>query len=209
MPRYFFLQGGHVWADRYDESLADVFTLQDKVTRRIVAALKVKLTAQEQAVAAGRDTSNVAAYDAFLTGWAHLLRKTPEDAVTAIAFFEQALELDPTYTRAYAALAQTYWDYSSDEKFNAIVDPGVGLSYPPSGYATYLNAWKFLQKARSKPSSQAHTLTARMLQRQRRFDEAMQEAKQAVALGPNNPTAYDALGTGSRCQPRYKQCCGV
>ncbi len=185
--------GGHVWAERYDESLADVFALQDKVTRRIVAELKVKLTPQEQAVAAGRDTSNVAAYDAFLTGWAHLLRKTSEDAVKAIAFFEQALELDPNYTRVYAALAQIYWDYSSDDKFNAIVDPWLGASFPRSGHMTYLNAWKFLQKARSKPSSLTHTLAARMLQRQRRFDEAMEEAKQAVALGPNNPTAYDAL----------------
>lgn len=58
---------------------------------------------------------------------------------------------------------------------------------------TYINAWKFLRKARRKPSSQVHTLTARMLQRQRRFDEAMLEARQAVALGPNNPTACDAL----------------
>ena len=185
--------GGHVWADRYDESLADLFALQDKVTRRIVVALKVKLTPQEQAVAAGRDTTNVAAYDAFLTGWAHLLRKTPQDAVTAIAFFEQALELDPNYSGAYAALAQTYWDYSSDKKFNSIVDPEIGASFPPSGHNTYIYAWQFLQKARSKPSSQAHTLTARMLQRQRRFDEAMEEARQAVALGPNNPIAYDAL----------------
>jgi TolB-like protein/class 3 adenylate cyclase len=184
---------GHLWAERYDESLADVFALQDKVTRRIVAALKVKLTPHEQAVAAGHDTSNVAAYDAFLKGWAHLLKKTSEDAVKAIAFFEQALELDPNYSGAYAALAQTYSDYSSDKKFNAIVDPPMGSSYAPSGYMTYLNAWKFLQKARSKPSSQTHALTARMLQRQRRFDEAMQEAKQAVELGPNNPTAYDAL----------------
>jgi Flp pilus assembly protein TadD len=90
-------------------------------------------------------------------------------------------------------LAQIYWDYSNDDKFNAIVDPPLGASFPRSGHMTYVNAWKFLQKARGKPSSQAHTLTARMLQRQRRFGEAMEEAKQAVALGPNNPTAYDAL----------------
>jgi len=185
--------GGHVWAERYDESLADVFTLQDKVTRRIVSALAIKLTSQEQAASAGRSTRNVAAYDAFLKGWSHLLRKTAVDAVEAIASFEQALELDPDYYDAYAALAQTYWDYSSNEKFNIVVDPPLGASFPPSGYTTYLNAWKYLQKARVKPSSQVHTLASRMLQRQRRFDEAMEEAKQAVALGPNNPTAYDTL----------------
>ena len=185
--------GGHVWAERYDEPLADVFTLQDKVIRRIVSALEVKLTSQEQAATAGRGTENADAYDAFLKGWSHLLKKTAVDAIEAIAFFEQALELDPDYYDADAALAQTYWDYSSNEKFNIVVDPPLGASFPPSGYTTYLNAWKYLQKASVKPSSQVHTLASRMLQRQRRFDEAMEEAKQAVALGPNNPTAYDTL----------------
>ncbi|MFQ5936470.1 MAG: winged helix-turn-helix domain-containing protein, partial [Acidiferrobacterales bacterium] len=113
--------GRHLWAERYDGALAEVFTLQDKVTERIVAALKVELTPQEQAVAADRDTSNVAAYDIFLKGWAHLLRKTPEDAAKAVVFFKQALELDPNYSRAYAALAQTYWDNSIDPEFNTLV----------------------------------------------------------------------------------------
>ncbi len=184
--------GRHLWAERYDSSLADVFTLQDKVTSKIVAALKVKLTPQEQATAAGRDTSNVAAYDAFLKGWALLLRKTPEDAAKAIGFFRQALELDPNYSRAYAALAQTYWDNSIDPEFNILVGPAMSVS-GHTGYTAYLNAWKFLQKARSKPSSQAHTLSARMLQRQRRFDEAMEAARQAVALGPSDPAAHDVL----------------
>ena len=163
-----------------------MFALQDKVTRRIVATLKVKLTPQEQVVTAGRNTNNVVAYDAFLKGWAHLLRRTPEDAVKAIPFFNQAIEIDPSYSGAYAALAQIYWDYGNDEKFNIVVDPGVGGSYPTSGYNTHLNAWKFVQnqkKAGGKPSPQAHALAARMLQRQRRFDEAMEEAKQAVDLG--------------------------
>ncbi|MFQ5936466.1 MAG: hypothetical protein ACE5LB_08670, partial [Acidiferrobacterales bacterium] len=56
-----------------------------------------------------------------------------------------------------------------------------------------VTAWEFLQKAGDKPLSQSHALAARMLQRQRRFDEATQEARQAVALGPSDPTAYDAL----------------
>ena len=63
----------------------------------------------------------------------------------AIPLFEQALELDPNYSGAYGALAQIYWDYSNNEKFNTVVDPPVGASYPQSGYQTHLNAWKFLQ----------------------------------------------------------------
>lgn len=186
--------GGHLWAERYDGALADVFTLQDKVTANIVSALKVKLTAQEQAVAAGRDTPNVAAYDTFLRGWEHLLRKTPADAAKAVEFFEQAVELDPNFSRAYAALAQTYWDYSVDQEFNSLVNPalthGVQLE---NSYVAYLKAWRFLQKAQGKPSSQASTVSARMLQLQRRFDGALEKARKAVALGPSDPAAYDVL----------------
>jgi len=185
--------GGHLWAERYDESIVDVFSLQDKVTRRIAAALKVELAPQKPVVSTGRDTKNVAAYDTFLEGWAYLLKGTANDAVQATKYFQKALELDPNYSGAYAATSQTYWDYSGSEKFNSIVDPPMGASFAPSGHQTYINAWKYLQKAHRKPSSQTHTLAARMLQRQRRFSEALEEAKQAVALGPNNAVAYDAL----------------
>ena len=186
--------GTHLWAQRYDESLADVFALQDRVTSKIVAALKVKLTPQERAVAAGRDTPNIDAYDTFLKGWELLLRKTPEDAAKAVALFQQALELDPNYSRAYAALAQTYWNYSFDRKFNNLVNPALthGTQLENS-YLVYLKAWKFLEKAQSRPSSQAYTVSARMLQRQRRFGEATKEARQAVELGPSDPAAHDVL----------------
>ena len=118
--------GGHLWAERYDGSIVDVFKLQDRVTSTIVAALKVELTPREQAVTEDRGTNNIAAYDVFLRGWEHLLRKSPEDAVKAIALFEQALKLDPNYSRAYAALAQTYWDNSLDPKFNTLMGLDTG-----------------------------------------------------------------------------------
>ncbi|MFQ5936468.1 MAG: tetratricopeptide repeat protein [Acidiferrobacterales bacterium] len=135
---------------------------------------------------------HMAAHDAFSKGWAHLLRKTPEDAAQAIAFFERALQLDPYYSRVYAATAQAYWDNSLNVKFSRLMGLLVGKD-DTAVYASDVIAWDFLQKARSEPSSQAHALAARMLQRQRRFDEAMQEARQAIALGPNDPTAYDVL----------------
>ncbi len=136
------------------------------------------------------ETHELAAYSAFQKGWAFLLRKTPEDAIEAIALFTKAIELDPDYSRAYAALAQIYWDNSRDARFNELTGE---IQMASSIYANDTTAWELLQKASDKPLSQAHALTARILQRQRRFDEAMREARQAVALGPNDPTAYDAL----------------
>ena len=188
--------GAHIWAERYDENLVDVFALQDKVTRRIVATLRVKLKPDEVGLAGGTETSNVLAYDAFLKGSAKSLKQTPEDSAEAISYFLRALELDPNYTSAIAALAQIYWDYSHNSKFNALVDPPVAGSYPASGYQTHVNAWNFFRQLKSsqgRPSIRAHTLAARMFQRQRRFDEAMAEARRAVELGPNDSGAYDAL----------------
>jgi tetratricopeptide (TPR) repeat protein len=136
------------------------------------------------------ETQEPAAHNAFQKGWAHLLRRTPEDAVEAIAFFRKAIELDPDYSRAYAALAQIYWDNSRDAEFNKLTGE---IQMASSVYANDTTAWELLQKAGDKPLSQAQALSARMLQRQRRYDEAMRKARQAVALGPSDPTAYDAL----------------
>ncbi len=101
--------GHHLWAERYDGNLGDVFALQDKITQKIVAALAVKLTAGEQEQVASKETTNIAAYDAFLRVWGHYLRFTPEDFAKAISYFKQAIEVDPNYGRAYAAVALTYW----------------------------------------------------------------------------------------------------
>jgi adenylate cyclase len=120
------------------------------------------------------------------------LRKTPRDAAQAVAAFEHALQLDPGFSRAYAALAQAYWDNTIDPEFNALVGPPMHAS-THIGYTGFITAWQYLQQAKNAPSSQSYALAARMLQRQRRFDEAMNAAQQAVVLGPNDPVAYDVL----------------
>ena len=100
--------GGHVWADRFDGELKNIFAFQDKVTRNVVTALAVGLTKDDRERVARRGTGNVQAYDVFLKGWQHYLRQTPEDFRAAIVHFKKAVELDPQYGRAYAALAATY-----------------------------------------------------------------------------------------------------
>ena len=101
--------GGHLWAERYDGTLNDVFGLQDQVTSKIVTVLAVQLSASDQNRTTTKETASTDAYDAFLKGWNQYLKQTPDGFVKAIAHFERASGIDPSYSRTYAALAATYW----------------------------------------------------------------------------------------------------
>ncbi|WP_331376010.1 hypothetical protein [Sinorhizobium chiapasense] len=100
--------GGHVWAGKFDGTLADAFALQDEVTGGIADALALRLQPDEQMALGRKETTVPAAFDAFLRGWEHYRRMTPEDSVKAVPYYEQATALDPAYGRAYAAAAMAY-----------------------------------------------------------------------------------------------------
>ena len=102
--------GHHLWAERYDGYFGDVFSLQDRITAEIVAALSVKLTSDEKEQVARTYTDNASAYDEFLQGRAHYVRRTPGDYAEAVSCFQKAVQLDPNYGEAYAALSLTYWE---------------------------------------------------------------------------------------------------
>ena len=102
------MTGVHLWAERYDGTMSKIFALQDKITQKIVSALEVKLTGGEKEQVGQKETANIAAYNALLEGWNQFYRYTPDASAKAAAFFKKAIELDPDYGRAYAALAQVY-----------------------------------------------------------------------------------------------------
>jgi TolB-like protein/class 3 adenylate cyclase/Flp pilus assembly protein TadD len=188
--------GGHLWADRYDGTLADVFVLQDQVTRRIVAALALNLTPGEAERRRQKETDNPEAYDAFLQGWEHYRRFTADDFVKAIPYFERAVELDPDYGRPYAALSAVYWKSwlksVGDYVWTAKVNPS------DSNYLSWEGARakseKYLALAMNNPTALAHQLASRMHSEDRQFDKAVAEAERGVALDPNDPEGYWAVG---------------
>jgi adenylate cyclase len=99
--------GGHLWAERYDRDLTDIFAVQDEVTRQIVGVLKVTLSPAEAALLANSPTTGVDAHDCFLRGRELLFGsvKSRETFNRASTFFRQAIERDPAYAEAYAGLA--------------------------------------------------------------------------------------------------------
>lgn len=169
--------GGHLWAERYDGTLTDVFGLQDAVVRQIVGALAVNLTTTESTRTRLEETSVAAAYDAFLQGRDHYRNRTPEDYAKAISFFEKAIELDPDYSRAYAVLAGVYWELA-DLNWETL----LGMQYQAGDRAK-----NYLAKALEHPTGDAYRVSAEMLVNLGQDGEALREIDRAIALVPNDP----------------------
>jgi len=94
--------GSHLWSERYDRDMTDVFAIQDEIAQAISEALKVRLAPRAQ-------TANIEAYQNYLKGQYYLVRSTPESMAKAKEFFEQALAIDPNYAPAYSGLAVYYY----------------------------------------------------------------------------------------------------
>src|SRR6185369_5265714 len=99
----------HLWSQRYDRPLKDIFALQDEIVQKIVTTLNLQLTLQEQGHLVRKRTDNLEAYDTLLRGVEYYHRATKEGNAQARQMFEKTLALDPQYAEAYAWLGGTYW----------------------------------------------------------------------------------------------------
>jgi TolB-like protein len=105
------LTSNHVWAERYDRELEDIFAVQDEVTQAIVSSLSDRLEASDADRAKHKATHNMTAYDHLLQGREHWHRLTRDDMSAARLMYRKAIDLDPQYARAHALLAATHiWD---------------------------------------------------------------------------------------------------
>ena len=201
----------HLWADRYDGDLDDIFALQDQVSKRIIDELAVQLSPGEEALPTRKETKSARAHDAFLQGWAYYLRATPEHYVLAVPFFEEAVRLDPDYGRAYAALASIYGN-AREKGWQ------TRLGLTPDD--TLEKALEYLERAKAHPTPLGHQVASGFLSYAGRHDEAIAEAESAIALNANNPAGYfakakaltyagrpaeaaEAIGKAMRLNPHY------
>lgn len=184
--------GGHLWAQRYDGALDNIFKIQDEIAGEIVRTLANKIgkspaqfPSKSKDGALRLETENVSAYEEFLQGLALYNQPSPENFLAALSHFERAIELDPGYSRANAALSSVYW-----EVWKRFWQRSLGL---PENYVAWEKADYFLQQALKAPSPLAYRVSSEMLLINRRYDQAVEEAKTAVATAPNDALSYVAL----------------
>jgi adenylate cyclase len=178
--------GAHVWADRYDRDLTDIFEVQDDVTRRIVGALKITLTPTENAHLTGSGTSNIEAYDSALRGRELMLgtRKSREMFEEAKACLLRAVELDPNYAQALAGLGFAYmFDYQN--RWSDDPDSSLPLAKQYAAQAI----------AKNPKEPLARVVAAVTATFGRDLDEAKSQIEVALSLNPNFAMAYNVLGT--------------
>jgi len=96
--------GKQLWAGQFDEKFTDVFVVQDAISEKVAAALKIRLGGKEKK----HSTENVEAYQLYMKGRYHIAKLTPSDIRTSIPFFQQAIDIDPAYALAYTGLVQAY-----------------------------------------------------------------------------------------------------
>ena len=177
--------GGHLWADRYDRDLTDIFEVQDDVTHRIVDALKVTLSPTEKAQRNETKASDLEAYELSLRAREVLLgpTKNREAFDQARKLFLQALELDPNFAKAYAGLGFAYmFDYQNRWSDNP--DASLGL------------AKEYAERAIAKDPKEAlaHAVAAVAATFRRDIDRAQSEIDIALSLNPNMAMAYNIQG---------------
>ena len=177
--------GGHLWAERYDGSLEDIFALQDQVTEKIVSALAIELTPEEVKSTPTKRAGNTQAYDVYLKGQELFRQGTPKGYVEAIEQFEHVIEVDPKFNRAYAALAAVYWNSGRNGWSREL-----GLSYTQAASKSR----EYLGQAMREPTPLAHQVASERASHLRyKADLALEEAKTSISLDANDPAGHLAM----------------
>jgi adenylate cyclase len=175
--------GHHIWAERYDRELNDIFTLQDEIVQTIVTTLAVRIDTEERARVMKKDTENLEAYDYVLRGWEYFSRSTRSENNQAQKMFEKAIMLDPYYATAYVGLGQTYM---AQFAYGWTEFPGQALQ----------KSFDLAQKALkiNETNALAHGLLGEVYRYWMQYDKAKKEYRRAIELNPNDANSHAELG---------------
>ena len=169
----------HVWSDKYNEKLEDVFKIQNDVSKKIVQQLKIVISPKEEKALGNIPTDNIEAYQLFLKARTILASwQNKEDLERSIELFEQAITLDPNYADAYAEIADcylsmSYWGHMNDDdaKKKIIDFTNKALQINPN-------------------TSRVYSILGNMYIRDSKWEDARENLEKAIAINPNDASAY-------------------
>jgi adenylate cyclase len=173
----------HVWSETYDAEVKDIFAVQDDIARRVVGAAAVKLTRFERERVLTKPTENLAAYEYVLRGREFLSHASRDANDEAAALFQRAIDLDPSYAAAYAALGGSH--------FEAVVSGWTEFRQEEIGQAETL-AQKAL--ALDPATTSAYRLLAIINMYKRRYDLALGQIDRALEINPSDAETYGQRG---------------
>ena len=176
------IKGTHLWAQKYDKIIDDIFQLQDEIALKVLEAMRVELIEGEQAILIGGDTKNLDAYLNFLKGGEHVGKYNKEGTALARKAAQAAIDIDPMYPSGYRLLALTH-----------LMDIWLGVSKDPK--LSIEKAFKLLEKVRllDENSPGYYFLMGQLLLLTRQHDKAIKSGERSVSLSPNNATFISGL----------------
>jgi eukaryotic-like serine/threonine-protein kinase len=201
--------GYHLWSERYDREMEDIFAIQDEIALAIANTLKVRLLAADEGALVSRGTEDFEAYNHFLKGKYFFNRRVPREA---IAEFEQAIARDPGYAAAYNGLADAYCIFgfyggiptldafaqarAAASRANEL-DPESGETHLTLGLVEHYFGWNFDKEERefrraielAPRSGSAYSWLGLLLAFSDRRDEALDMARKGTQLEPLSPNA--------------------
>jgi adenylate cyclase len=174
--------GNHVWAERYDRDLSDIFALQDEITEAVTIAIAPAIDVAEQQRAMRKPPGSLDAWAAYQRGLWHFNKASAEDNALAQKLFQQAIDLDPGFSGGYGALAMA---------------EGRAPDFQALGLTESLGSMEALARravALDSADAEARSVLSNALMRRGDYEGALAEAEQALATTPNLAHAHHVLG---------------
>jgi adenylate cyclase len=186
--------GNHIWSERYDRDLKDIFILQDDITKKIITAMQIKLTEGEEVRSAAKGTNNLEAYLKYLQAHELINRFNIESIALGKQLAEEAITLDPEYASTYFVLGKTH-----------VLDAWLGSSKSPK--ASIAKAMELVQKAIALDDTyaEAHALLGYLFSMTRQHDKAVALGEKAVTLNPNSAESHMRYGKILTFAGRYEE----
>ena len=186
--------GKHVWAERYDHELANIFSVQDRITEAVTTAIAPVIADTERLRAARKPPESLDAWAACQRGWWHMSKLSVEDNALAEKFFQQAVDLDPTFAGGYIGLVSVMAE-ASTRFFTRSLEDTQALSETLARRAVALDSG----------DAEARACLAATLWRRGDNKGARAEAEQALAINPNLARGHAVLGMALVYSGRAKE----